>query len=75
MDYNTIDVEAEVNAMVEAVERGEARPASKRESMVVALSLGVCYKPSACLTLASRHYCSHLVPCCKTAFNRTVKTP
>jgi hypothetical protein len=35
MDYNTIDVDAEVNAMVETVERREARPASKWESMAV----------------------------------------
>jgi hypothetical protein len=38
MDYNTIDVDAEVNAMVAAVERGEARPATKRESMAVRLA-------------------------------------
>jgi hypothetical protein len=38
MEYSAIDVDAEVKAMVEAVERGEARPASKRESMAVRLA-------------------------------------
>jgi hypothetical protein len=38
MDYNTIDVDAEVNAIVEAVEKGDAHPASKRESMAVRLA-------------------------------------
>jgi hypothetical protein len=38
MEYNTIDVDAEVNALVEAVERGKTRPASKRESMAVRLA-------------------------------------
>jgi hypothetical protein len=38
MDYNKIDVEAEVNAMVAAVECGQTRPATKRESMAVRLA-------------------------------------
>ncbi|MDR3172046.1 MAG: hypothetical protein LBU17_10540 [Treponema sp.] len=38
MDYNKIDVDAEVEAVVTAVERGEARPATKRESMAVRLA-------------------------------------
>jgi hypothetical protein len=38
MDYNKIDVDAEVNAMVNAVERGEVRSATKRESMTVRLA-------------------------------------
>jgi hypothetical protein len=38
MDYNKIDVDAEVNAMVAAVERGNVRPATKRESMTVRLA-------------------------------------
>jgi hypothetical protein len=38
MDYNKIDVDAEVNAMVDAVEHGNARPATKRESMSVRLA-------------------------------------
>jgi hypothetical protein len=38
MDYSKIDVDAEVNAMVNAVERGEARPTAKRESMAVRLA-------------------------------------
>ena len=38
MDYDKIDVDAVVNAMVDAVERGETRPASKRESMTVRLA-------------------------------------
>jgi hypothetical protein len=38
MDYDKIDVEAEVNAMVAAVERGQTRPATNRESMAVRLA-------------------------------------
>jgi hypothetical protein len=38
MDYDTIDVESEVNAMVAAVEHGQTRPATKRESMAVRLA-------------------------------------
>jgi hypothetical protein len=38
MDYNKIDVDAEVEAMVAAVEHGETRPATKRESMTVRLA-------------------------------------
>jgi hypothetical protein len=38
MDYNKIDVDAEVDAMVAAVEHGEVRPATKRESMTVRLA-------------------------------------
>jgi hypothetical protein len=38
MDYDKIDVDAEVDAMVAAVERGEARPATKRESLAVRLA-------------------------------------
>jgi hypothetical protein len=38
MDYDKIDVEAEVNAMVSAVECGQARSATKRESMAVRLA-------------------------------------
>jgi hypothetical protein len=38
MDYKEIDVDAEVEAVVSAVERGEARPATKRESMAVRLA-------------------------------------
>jgi hypothetical protein len=38
MDYNNIRVEDEVNAVVVAAERGELRPASKRESMAVRLA-------------------------------------
>jgi hypothetical protein len=38
MDYDKIDVEAEVNAMVTAVRNGQARPATKRESMAVRLA-------------------------------------
>jgi hypothetical protein len=38
MEYNTSDVDAEVSALVEAVERGKTRPASKRESMAVRLA-------------------------------------
>jgi hypothetical protein len=38
MDYNKIDVDAEVNAMVDAVEHGNVRPATKRESMAVRLA-------------------------------------
>jgi hypothetical protein len=38
MDYTKIDVDAEVNVMVSAVERGETRPATKRESMAVRLA-------------------------------------
>jgi hypothetical protein len=38
MDYDKIDVEAEVNAMVHAVECGKARPASRQESMAVRLA-------------------------------------
>jgi hypothetical protein len=38
MDYNKIDIDAEVKAMVNAVERGEVRSATKRESMAVRLA-------------------------------------
>jgi hypothetical protein len=38
MDYNNIDVDTEVEAMVSAVEHGKARPATKRESMAVRLA-------------------------------------
>jgi hypothetical protein len=38
MEYDEIDVAAEVSAMVAAVEHGEARPATKRESMAVRLA-------------------------------------
>ncbi|MDR3343715.1 MAG: hypothetical protein LBT14_13245 [Treponema sp.] len=38
MEYDNIDVDAVVSAMVAAVERGEARPAAKRESMAVRLA-------------------------------------
>jgi hypothetical protein len=38
MDYNHIDVDAEVNAKVSAALRGDARPATKRESMAVRLA-------------------------------------
>ena len=38
MDYDKIDVDAVVNAMVNAVERGETRPATKQESMTVRLA-------------------------------------
>jgi len=38
MDYNKIDVDTEVNAMVAAVERGEVRAATKQESMAVRLA-------------------------------------
>jgi hypothetical protein len=38
MDYDKIDVDAVVNTVVGAVERGEARTATKRESMAVRLA-------------------------------------
>jgi hypothetical protein len=38
MNYNDIQVEAEVNAVAAAVESGALRPASKRESMAVRLA-------------------------------------
>ncbi|MDR3303336.1 MAG: hypothetical protein LBS86_02885 [Treponema sp.] len=38
MKYDTIDVDAAVNAMVAAVEHGEARPATRRESRAVRLA-------------------------------------
>jgi hypothetical protein len=38
MDYDKIDVDAEVRALITAVERGETRPATKRESMTVRLA-------------------------------------
>jgi hypothetical protein len=38
MDYDKIDVDAEVNAVAEAVEQGKLRPATKRESMAVRLA-------------------------------------
>jgi hypothetical protein len=38
MDYDKIDVEAEVNAMVTAVENGQTRLATKRESIEVRLA-------------------------------------
>jgi hypothetical protein len=38
MEYNTIDVDAEVEAMVAAVERGEVRRATVQESMAVRLA-------------------------------------
>ena len=38
MDYNDINVDAEVNRVVAAVEQGEYRQATKRESMAVRLA-------------------------------------
>lgn len=38
MDYDKIDVDAVVKAMVNAVECGETRPATKEESMTVRLA-------------------------------------
>ncbi|MDR3336202.1 MAG: hypothetical protein LBT16_03260 [Treponema sp.] len=38
MEYNTIDVDAEVEAMVAAVERGGTRRATTQESMAVRLA-------------------------------------
>jgi hypothetical protein len=38
MEYDKIDVGAEVDAMVAAVEHGEARQATTRESMTVRLA-------------------------------------
>jgi hypothetical protein len=38
MNYNEIDVEREVDAVVQAVERGEFRRATERESMAVRLA-------------------------------------
>jgi hypothetical protein len=38
MDYDEIDVDAEVAALVSAVERGQARAATKKESMSVRLA-------------------------------------
>jgi hypothetical protein len=38
MNYNEIDVEREVDAVVKAVERGEFRRATERESMTVKLA-------------------------------------
>jgi hypothetical protein len=38
MDYDKIDVDAEVNAVVDAVLQGKTRPATKRESMAVRLA-------------------------------------
>jgi hypothetical protein len=38
MDYTEIDVESEVAAVVKAVERGEFRRATERESMAVRLA-------------------------------------
>jgi hypothetical protein len=38
MEYDNIDVDAVVSTMVAAVEHGEARPATKRESMAVRLA-------------------------------------
>jgi hypothetical protein len=38
MNYNDIQVEDEVNAVVAAAERGALRPAGKRESMAVRLA-------------------------------------
>ncbi|MCL2834730.1 MAG: hypothetical protein FWD78_16285 [Treponema sp.] len=37
MNYNTIDVDKEVNQVVTAIEKGNYRPATKKESMVVRL--------------------------------------
>ena len=38
MNYDEINVEEAVNAVVAAVEQGTARPATKRESMLVRLA-------------------------------------
>jgi hypothetical protein len=38
MEYNNIDVDTEVDAMVAAVERGKVRQATMRESMAVRLA-------------------------------------
>jgi hypothetical protein len=38
MDYDKIDVDAAVDAMVDAVEHGRARPATKQESLSVRLA-------------------------------------
>ena len=38
MEYNDLNVEDEVNRVVTAVERGDFRPATKRESMAVRLA-------------------------------------
>lgn len=38
MDYDKINVEDEVNAIVTAVEQGKLRSATKRESMAVRLA-------------------------------------
>jgi hypothetical protein len=38
MNYDEIDVEATVDAVVSAVQRGQMRPATKRESMAVRLA-------------------------------------
>jgi hypothetical protein len=38
MNYNAIDVERDVDAVVKAVERGEFRRATERESMAVKLA-------------------------------------
>jgi hypothetical protein len=38
MNYDEIDVEATVDAVVSAVQHGQMRPATKRESMAVRLA-------------------------------------
>ena len=38
MDYNDINIDDEVNRVVKAVEHGECRQATKRESMAVRLA-------------------------------------
>ena len=38
MDYNNIDVDEEVDRVVVAVEQGNFRPATKKESMAVRLA-------------------------------------
>ena len=38
MNYNEINIEEEVNNVVNAVEKGIARPATSRESMAVRLA-------------------------------------